>query len=63
MENKKILVKLVRSTNKCLAEHKACVTGLGLRKIGQTRTFERATPEICGMIRKAGYLLQVKELD
>ena len=35
-DGNKIKVKLVRSTNGRLASHKACVRGLGLRRMHQT---------------------------
>ncbi|MGB5211030.1 MAG: 50S ribosomal protein L30 [Gammaproteobacteria bacterium] len=53
-------VKLVRSTNGRLASHKACVAGLGLRRINHTVTVID-TPENRGMINKVSYLLQVEE--
>jgi large subunit ribosomal protein L30 len=61
MANKKqINVTLKRSTNKRLASHKACVKGLGLRRIGHTVTVED-TPENRGMVNKVNYLLAVEE--
>ncbi|MGB5541938.1 MAG: 50S ribosomal protein L30 [Gammaproteobacteria bacterium] len=53
-------VKLVRSTNGRLESHKACVAGLGLRRINHTVTVID-TPENRGMINKVSYLLQVEE--
>lgn len=53
-------MKLVRSTNGRLASHKACVAGLGLRRINHTVTVID-TPENRGMINKVSYLLQVEE--
>jgi len=53
-------VKLVRSTSGRLASHKACVAGLGLRRINHTVTVID-TPENRGMINKVSYLLQVEE--
>ncbi len=55
-----IQVTLKRSTNKHLASHKACVQGLGLRRIGHTVTVED-TPENRGMVNKVSYLLAVEE--
>jgi len=53
-----VKVKLVKSTNGRLAAHKACVRGLGLRRIGhQVEVLD--TPENRGMINKVQYLLQV----
>ncbi|MGD8976671.1 MAG: 50S ribosomal protein L30 [Gammaproteobacteria bacterium] len=53
-------VTLLRSTNGRLASHKACVSGLGLRRIRHTVTVAD-TPENRGMINKVSYLLQVEE--
>ena len=61
MANKKqINITLKRSTNKRLASHKACVKGLGLRRIGHTVTVED-TPENRGMVNKVNYLLAIEE--
>jgi large subunit ribosomal protein L30 len=57
---KQINVTLTRSTNKRLPSHKACVMGLGLRRIGHTVTVED-TPENRGMVKKVNYLLTVEE--
>lgn len=60
-EQKRTLkVTLVRSTIGRLARHKACVAGLGLRKIGQTVEVID-TPENRGMIQKVSYLLRLEE--
>lgn len=59
-KNKQIEVTLVRSTNKRLATHKACIAGLGLRRIGHTVTLND-TPEIRGMINKVSYMIEVKD--
>jgi len=59
---KKIRVTLVKSTCKRLAKHKACVAGLGLRRMNQT--IELAdTPAIRGMINKVAYLLKVESVS
>ena len=55
----KIKVKLVKSTNGRLEKHKACVRGLGLRRIGHTVEVED-TPAVRGMINKVAYLVQVE---
>lgn len=55
----KIKVTLVKSTNSRLANHKACVRGLGLRRIGHTVEIED-TQAVRGMINKVAYLLQVE---
>ena len=58
---KKLRITLVRSANKKLKSHKACVQGLGLNRIRSTVEVEN-TPAICGMIDKVNYLLKVEEL-
>ncbi|MGD8742129.1 MAG: 50S ribosomal protein L30 [Granulosicoccaceae bacterium] len=60
MADKKLKVTLVRSTAKRLARHKACVAGLGLRRMHHTVEVID-TPENRGMINKASYLLKVEE--
>jgi len=60
MAKKTLKVKLVRSTNKKLASHKACVAGLGIRRMHQTVEVED-TPCNRGMINKVSYLLNVEE--
>ncbi len=59
-KNKKLKVTLIKSTNKKLQAHKACVLGLGLRRIGHTVEIEN-TPEVKGMITKVSYLLKIEE--
>ena len=58
---KKLKVTLVKSRFGRLANHKACVAGLGLRKIRQSVTVED-TPENRGMINKISYLVAVEEV-
>lgn len=60
-ETKKLNVTLKRSTISRLAAHKACVAGLGLRRIGHTVTVID-TPENRGMINKVSYMLAVEEV-
>ena len=43
-----------------LKSHKACVAGLGLRRIGHTVVIED-TPAVRGMVNKVGYMLRVEE--
>ena len=59
-ENKQLKVTLTKSTISRLASHKACVAGLGLRRIGHTVTVID-TPENRGMINKVSYMLSVEE--
>jgi len=56
----KVSVTLIRSKNGRLASHKACVAGLGLRRMHQTVEVID-TPENRGMINKVQYLLNVEE--
>jgi large subunit ribosomal protein L30 len=56
----KVSVTLIRSKHGRLASHKACVAGLGLRRMHQTVEVID-TPENRGMINKVQYLLNVKE--
>jgi len=55
-----IKVTQVKSTYGRLKKHKACVAGLGLRRIGHTVEVED-TPSVRGMINKANYMLKVEE--
>ena len=60
MAEKKVKVTLVKSLIGRLPNHKACVHGLGLRKIHQTVEV-LDTPQNRGMIDKVSYLLKVEE--
>ena len=55
-----ITVKLKRSTNGCTQKQIANVRGLGLRKIGGTRTLEN-TPSVRGMIKKIIHMVDIVE--
>ena len=57
---KKIKVTLLKSTSGRLGNHKACVKGLGLRRIGHSVEVQDS-PSVRGMINKVGYLLKVAE--
>jgi large subunit ribosomal protein L30 len=59
-DNKTLKVTLVKSVIGRLPKHKACVSGLGLRKMHQTVSVID-TPENRGMINKVSYLLKVEE--
>lgn len=59
-EKANIKVTLVRSTNGRLASHKACVAGLGLRRMHQTVEVEDS-PCTRGMINKVNYMVKVEE--
>ena len=58
---KLISLTLIRSKHGRLASHKACIAGLGLRKMHQSVQVID-TPENRGMINKVHYLLNVEEL-
>jgi large subunit ribosomal protein L30 len=57
---KELKVTLVKSKHGRLKNHKACIAGLGLRKMHQTVTVAD-TPENRGMINRVSYLLSVEE--
>ncbi len=60
MSDKSFTVTLVKSLNGRLARHKACVRGLGIRRIHQTVTVAD-TPENRGMAEKVSYLLRFED--
>jgi large subunit ribosomal protein L30 len=59
MSDKTLRVTLVRSTAKRLKKHKACVAGLGLRRVGHTVQVQD-TPAVRGMINRVSYMLRVE---
>jgi len=59
MATKKIKVTQIKSTAGRLKNHKACATGLGLRRIGHSVEVED-TPSVRGMINKINYLVKVE---
>ena len=56
----KVKVTLVKSKFGRLKKHRACVAGLGLRRINHSVIVED-TPENRGMIKKVSYLLRVED--
>ena len=60
MADKTLKVTLVKSMNGRLAAHKACVSGLGIRRMNHTVEVTD-TPENRGMINKVSYMLKVEE--
>ena len=58
---KQLKVTLNKSRFGRLKSHKACIAGLGLRKIRQSVTV-LDTPENRGMINKVSYLLKWEEV-
>jgi len=59
-DKKTVKVTLVRSVSGRLASHKACVRGLGLRRMHHTVEVED-TPCTRGMINKVSYMVRVEE--
>lgn len=59
MAKKMIKVTLLKSTSGRLESHKACVRGLGLRRINHAVEVED-TPSVRGMINKVNYLVRVE---
>ena len=58
MSKKMIKVTQIKSTAHRLANHKACVRGLGLRRIGHTVEVED-TPSVRGMVKKVIHLVEI----
>ena len=56
----KLKVTLIRSLNGRLKSHKACVRGLGIRRMNHTAVVED-TPCTRGMINRVSYMLRVEE--
>lgn len=56
----KLRVTLVKSMNGRKASHKACLTGLGIRKIHNTVEVEDS-PCTRGMIAQVAYMVRVEE--
>lgn len=57
---KKIKVTQIKSSFGRLRVHKACIIGLGLRRIGHTVEL-MDTPSVRGMINKVNYLVRVED--
>jgi large subunit ribosomal protein L30 len=60
MSVKQLKVTQVKSKNGRLESHKACLSGLGIRRMHQT-VVVNDTPENRGMIAKVSYMLKVEE--
>ena len=60
MAAKTIKVTQTKSSIGRLKAHKACLAGLGLRRVRHTVEVED-TPSVRGMINKVSYLLRVEE--
>ncbi|MDP3330510.1 MAG: 50S ribosomal protein L30 [Methylococcaceae bacterium] len=61
MTSSTLSVTMIKSKNGRLPSHKACIKGLGLRKINHT-VLLADTLENRGMINKVSYMLKVREL-
>jgi len=59
-DSKELKITLIKSKHGRLKNHRACVAGLGLRKMHQTVQVAN-TPENRGMINRISYLLSVEE--
>lgn len=59
MSKKMIKVTQIKSTAHRLKNHKACVAGLGLRRIGHSVEVED-TPSVRGMINVVSYMVRVE---
>ena len=59
MSDKSIRVTLVKSPAGRLKNHRACVVGLGLRRIGHSVEVED-TPAVRGMIDRVSYMVKVE---
>ena len=62
MSSKTIKITLVKSPIGRLKKHKACLRGLGLRRMGQTVELED-TPSINGMVRKVSYMVRTEAVS
>lgn len=60
MADKRIKVKLIKSPIGRVARHRACVRGLGLRRVNHSVEVAD-TPENRGMINKVADMLAVEE--
>ena len=61
MANKNLKVTLTKSVIGRLKSHKACVKGLGMRRMHDSVVVSD-TPENRGMINKVSYMLSVEEV-
>ena len=58
-KSKQLKVTLVKSKFGRLPKHRACVTGLGLRRMHHSVLVDD-TPEIRGMVNRIAYMLRVE---
>lgn len=60
MSEKLLRVTLVKSKHGRLEKHRACLTGLGIRRMHRTVEV-KDTPENRGMINRVNYMLKVED--
>ncbi len=58
--DKQVKLTLIRSLNGRLKSHKACASGLGIRRMHHSITVID-TPENRGMINKISYMLKIED--
>lgn len=58
----RLKVTLAKSSIGCTERQQATLMGLGLRRIGRSRTLEN-TPAVRGMIKSVLHLVQVEEVN
>ena len=61
MTNMQIKVTQIKSKYGRLAKHKACLIGLGIKKIHRS-VIVNDTPEIRGMLNKISYMIKIEEI-
>lgn len=59
MAKKTVTIRLVKSPWGRLPKHRACIAGLGLRRVGSVSELED-TAAVRGMIARVAYLLEVE---
>ena len=58
---KQIKLTQIKSKFGRLSNHKACLLGLGIRRLNQT-VIVKDTPENRGMINKISYMIKIEEV-
>jgi len=61
MSMKQVKLTQIKSKYGRLSNHKACLLGLGIRRLNQT-IIVRDTPENRGMINKISYMIKIEEV-
>jgi large subunit ribosomal protein L30 len=60
MSAKTLRITQTKSSNGRLASHKACLKGLGLRRIGDVVVREDS-PEVRGMVARISYMVSMEQ--